>query len=44
MVTSTKRDGMTWYACEVCELLFADREEAETHEGSCDGDGPDYLQ
>jgi len=44
MVTATQRDGMTWYACEACGLLFAEREDAETHEASCEGDGPDYLQ
>lgn len=44
MVTSTRRDGSTWFACEVCGLLFADEEEAETHEASCEGEEPDYLQ
>lgn len=44
MVTATRRDDMTWYACEACGLLFAERDEAETHEESCEGDDPDYLQ
>ncbi|WP_255473066.1 hypothetical protein [Halorubrum sp. JWXQ-INN 858] len=44
MVTTTRRDDMTWFACEACGLLFDDRADAETHERSCEGDEPDYLQ
>lgn len=44
MVTSTQRDDMTWFACEVCGLLFGEREEARTHETSCEGEEPSYLQ
>ncbi|WP_251341200.1 DUF7128 family protein [Haloplanus halophilus] len=46
MVTTTERDGMTWYECEVCGMLFDDRDDAEQHEDNCDSDSadPSYLQ
>ncbi|MFB6302591.1 MAG: hypothetical protein ABEH78_07005 [Haloferacaceae archaeon] len=44
MVTTTQRDDMTWYECEVCGLLFDAREDAEQHEGNCDAEEPSYLQ
>ncbi|MFB6234732.1 MAG: hypothetical protein ABEH81_04570 [Halopenitus sp.] len=44
MVETTERDDMTWYACEVCGLLFDDRDDAKQHEDSCDGADPSYLQ
>lgn len=43
MVTTTERDGMTWFACEVCGLLFDDQGDANQHEESCDGEDPSYL-
>lgn len=43
MVNTTQRDEMTWFVCEVCGLLFSDREEAESHEASCDGEDPSYI-
>jgi len=46
MVTTTERDGMTWYECEVCGMLFDDRSDAQQHEENCDSDSadPSYLQ
>jgi hypothetical protein len=46
MVTTTERDGMTWYECEVCGMLFDDRSDAQQHEDNCDSDSadPSYLQ
>lgn len=44
MVTTTERDGTTWFACEICDMLFDDREDARRHEESCDGEDPSYLQ
>lgn len=44
MVTTTKKDGSTWYACEGCGMLFGEREDAADHERACDGEDPDYLQ
>ncbi|MFW6385254.1 MAG: DUF7128 family protein [Halodesulfurarchaeum sp.] len=44
MVEETIRDGMTWYECEKCGLLFDTREEAEQHEENCDAEDPSYLQ
>jgi len=44
MVVTTERDGMTWYKCEECGLMFDDREDAEQHERNCDAEGPSYLQ
>ncbi|SDY41062.1 DUF7128 family protein [Halopenitus persicus] len=44
MVTTTERDGATWFACEVCGMLFDDREDATQHERSCEGEDPTYLQ
>lgn len=43
MVKPTERDGMTWYECERCGLLFEDEREAEEHERNCDAEEPDYL-
>jgi len=44
MVTTTRRDDMTWYRCEECGLLFAAEEEAREHEAGCDAEDPSYLQ
>lgn len=44
MVDTTERDGMTWFQCENCGLLFDDREDASQHEENCAGDDPSYLQ
>jgi uncharacterized C2H2 Zn-finger protein len=44
MVTTTERDGLTWYECEDCGLLFADHDDADQHESNCDSEGPSYLQ
>ena len=46
MVSTTERDGMTWYECEVCGMLFDAREDAKQHEETCDDDtaDPSYLQ
>ena len=40
----TERDGMTWYQCEECGLLFDDETEASQHEAGCDAEEPSYLQ
>jgi len=44
MVEATERDGMTWYQCEHCGLLFDEESDAIQHEENCAGDEPDYLQ
>ena len=44
MVEATERDGMTWYQCELCGLLFDEQSDANQHEENCSGDEPDYLQ
>lgn len=44
MVAETQRDGMTWYECEKCEMLFDDRGDAQAHEDNCDAEDPSYLQ
>ena len=44
MVTTTKRDGQTWYECEACGMLFDAREDAKAHEENCDTDSPSYIQ
>jgi uncharacterized C2H2 Zn-finger protein len=44
MVSTTERDGMTWYKCDGCGMLFDDREDATQHEGNCDAEDPSYLQ
>ena len=44
MVTTTKRDGVTWYECEDCGMLFDSQEDAKQHEANCDTDSPSYLQ
>lgn len=44
MVKPTERDGMTWYECERCGLLFEDETEANEHERTCDAEDPSYLQ
>jgi len=44
MVTETQRDGMTWYECEECGMLFDSREDAREHEKSCDAEAPSYIQ
>ncbi|WP_268239798.1 DUF7128 family protein [Halocalculus aciditolerans] len=44
MVTETTRDGMTWYECEKCGLLFDNVEDAESHEANCDAEDPSYIQ
>jgi len=43
MVEETERDGMTWYKCEGCGMLFDDVEEANQHEQHCDHEEPTYL-
>ncbi|WP_425493224.1 DUF7128 family protein [Halovivax cerinus] len=44
MVAETERDGETWYECEMCGMLFDDREDAATHEANCDDEDPTYIQ
>ncbi len=44
MVERVKRDGVDWFACENCGLLFDDPEDARTHEASCSGEDADYIQ
>ncbi|MCU4753836.1 hypothetical protein OB919_17925 [Halobacteria archaeon AArc-curdl1] len=46
MVSTTQRDGETWYECEECGLLFDLEEDAKAHEQNCDDDddGPSYIQ
>lgn len=44
MVAETERDGMTWYECEKCGMLFDDRSDASSHEENCDAEDPSYLQ
>jgi uncharacterized C2H2 Zn-finger protein len=44
MVTSTERDGMTWFKCETCGLMFDDEGDAREHEQNCDDGDPSYLQ
>ena len=44
MVTTTERDGQTWYECEECGMLFETEAEARTHEENCDTESPTYLQ
>lgn len=44
MVVETERDGMTWYECEGCGMLFDDPEDARAHEENCDHEDPSYLQ
>jgi rubredoxin len=44
MVVETTKDERTWYECELCGLLFDDREEAQQHEANCDAEEPSYLQ
>ena len=44
MVATTARDGATWYECEMCGLLFDDRDDAARHEENCDAEEPSYIQ
>lgn len=44
MVKETTRDGMTWYECEKCGLLFDAVEDAKSHEQNCDAEDPSYIQ
>jgi uncharacterized C2H2 Zn-finger protein len=44
MVTTTERDGVTWYECEECGLMFDQQEDARQHESNCDAEDPSYLQ
>jgi DNA-directed RNA polymerase subunit RPC12/RpoP len=44
MVATTERNGMTWYKCETCGLLFDDKSDAEKHEANCDDADPSYIQ
>jgi uncharacterized C2H2 Zn-finger protein len=44
MVAETERDDMTWYECEECGLMFENREDAKTHEETCDAEDPSYIQ
>jgi uncharacterized C2H2 Zn-finger protein len=44
MVGQTERDGVTWYVCEKCGMMFDNRDDAQAHEDNCDTDSPDYVQ
>jgi rubredoxin len=44
MVSETTRDGMTWYECNECGLLFDTEEDARQHEQNCDAEDPSYIQ
>ena len=44
MVEETVKDGRTWYVCEMCGMMFEDREEASQHEANCDAEDPSYIQ
>lgn len=44
MVEETVKDGMTWFECEECGLLFDDRDDALQHEANCDAEEPSYIQ
>lgn len=44
MVSTTTRDGMTWYECDYCGLLFDSEEDARKHEQNCDAEEPAYIQ
>ncbi|MFB6124129.1 MAG: hypothetical protein ABEJ78_11810 [Haloferacaceae archaeon] len=44
MVSTTERDGMTWYECDVCGMLFDSKDDARQHEENCDESDPSYLQ
>ena len=44
MVTTTEKDGETWYQCEKCGMLFDNRSDAEQHEKTCDAEDPSYIQ
>ena len=44
MVDTTERDGMTWFRCERCGLLFDNEDDASQHEENCASDDPSYLQ
>lgn len=44
MVVETERDGVTWYQCEGCGMMFDASDDARQHEENCEGDEPDYIQ
>jgi uncharacterized C2H2 Zn-finger protein len=44
MVVETERDGVTWYECEGCGMLFDSQADARQHEANCDHEEPTYLQ
>jgi len=44
MVEETERDGMVWYRCAECGLMFDDENDASQHEANCDAEDPSYLQ
>jgi len=44
MVRETEKDGMTWYRCEQCGMLFDEHEDARQHEDNCDAEDPSYIQ
>jgi uncharacterized C2H2 Zn-finger protein len=44
MVSTTVRDGETWYECEHCGMLFDSEEDARQHERNCDAEEPSYIQ
>jgi len=44
MVETTEKNGMTWYRCEQCGMLFDEREDARQHEDNCDAEDPSYIQ
>ena len=37
MVERVERDGLEWFACESCGLLFDDPGDARSHEDGCAG-------
>jgi len=44
MVSTVDRDGMTWYECDRCGLLFDNESDAEQHEEVCAGDESPYIE
>ena len=44
MVEQVERDGVDWFACEHCGLMFDHPEDARTHEDGCSGEGADSVR
>jgi hypothetical protein len=44
MVSETAKDDATWYACDVCGMMFDVKEDAREHEKNCDDEDPSYFQ